>query len=58
MAEGKKITPQERYDAANTRKISFKFNLKTDADILAELDRQPNKQGYIKQLIRNDIKTK
>ena len=58
MAEDKKITPQQRYDAANTQKITLKLNHKTDADILAELDRQPNKQGYIKQLIRNDIKTK
>lgn len=45
-----------KYDALNTRRISFKFNLNTDADILAKLDGVPNKQGYIKELIRRDIK--
>ena len=58
MAEEKKLTPQARYDAVNTQRVFIKLNLKTDADILAALDAQPNKQGYIKQLIRNDIKTK
>ena len=43
------------YDRESTRQIKFKFNLKTDADILAQLDSQQNKQGYIKQLIREDI---
>lgn len=49
-------TPQARYDAANTRKVTFKFNTGTDADILAKLDGVNNKQGYIKQLIREDLK--
>ena len=43
------------YDRESTRQIKFKFNLKTDADILAYLDSQENRQGYIKQLIRADI---
>lgn len=44
-----------RYDAAHTRQIVLKLNRRTDADILRKLDEQPNKQGYIKQLIRADI---
>ena len=44
-----------RYDALNTRQIKMKLNLKTDADILKKLDSVPNKQGYIKMLIRKDI---
>lgn len=44
-----------KYDAANTKKITFKFNLNTDADILAKLDSVPNKAGYIKALIRADM---
>lgn len=48
-------TPQERYDKANTIKICLKLNIKTDADILAALEASGNKQGYIKELIRNDI---
>ena len=44
-----------RYDAANTRHIKLKLNLKTDADILAKLQAEPNTQGYVKRLIREDI---
>lgn len=47
---------QIKYDKANTRQITFKFNLKTDADILERLDSVDNRQGYIKEIIRNDIK--
>lgn len=47
---------QERYDKANTRQIKLKLNLKTDADILEKLDSVGNKQGYIKELIRKDLK--
>lgn len=46
---------QIKYDKANTRKITFKFNLKTDADILERLDSVDNRQGYIKEIIRNDM---
>lgn len=51
----KKYAPQERYDRLNTRNITFKFNLKTDADILAWLDSLTNRQGYVKALIRADM---
>ena len=44
-----------RYDKENTKQIKFKFNNKTDADILEKLESLPNKTGYIKQLIREDI---
>ena len=43
------------YDRANTKQVKFKFNIKTDADILDYLKKQSNIQGYIKQLIRADI---
>lgn len=53
-------TDQRRYrvewDKANTKQIKMKLNLKTDADILEKLESVPNKQGYIKELIRADIK--
>ncbi len=45
-----------KYDKANTTQIKMKLNNKTDADILEHLDKQKNKQGYIKQLIRDDMK--
>ena len=48
---------QEKYDANNTKKIVMKLNLKTDDDIIHRLDEVGNKQGYIKNLIREDIKS-
>ena len=48
------MNAKSRYDAANTRQVKMKLNIKTDADILAWLDDQENKQGAIKQAIRED----
>ena len=45
-----------KYDANNTRQIVFKFNIGTDKDILDRLDSVQNRQGYVKELIRKDIK--
>lgn len=44
-----------KYDQANTRQITLKLNLRTDSDVLERLDDVPNKQGYIKALIRADM---
>lgn len=46
---------QERYDNKNTKQFKMKLNTKTDADILEWLESQPNKQGKVKELIREDI---
>lgn len=45
-----------KYDDKMTRQIKMKLNVGTDADILEKLDSVPNKQGYIKHLIRDDLK--
>lgn len=45
----------EKYDANNTVQVKLKLNLKTDKDIIEALERSGNKQGYIKNLIRQDI---
>ena len=45
----------KKYDAVNTKQIKLKLNKRTDADILEALESVPNKQGYIKSLIRKDI---
>ncbi len=50
-----KYKHQDKYDKANTKKVSFKLNLKTDADIIEYLDSCENKQGTIKRLIREEI---
>lgn len=47
---------QEKYDAANTRVVKMKLNKNTDADILAKLESCGNMQGYIKALIRADLR--
>ncbi len=45
-----------KYDAVNTTQFRFKFNNKTDADIIKKLNDVPNRTGYIKDLVREDIK--
>ena len=50
-----KLTPQARYDAAHTTQVTLKLNLRTDSDILDRLQSVPNRQGYIKRLIREDL---
>ena len=45
-----------RYDAKNTTQVHLKLNNKTDADILRRIDEVENVQGYIKELIRQDMK--
>lgn len=45
-----------KYQDAHTRRFSLKLVDTTDADIIAKLESVPNKQGYIKDLIRADIK--
>lgn len=44
-----------KFDKENCRRLQLKLNLRTDADILAQLDKQPSMQGYIRALIRADI---
>lgn len=46
---------QRKYDKANTVLVSIKLNIKTDADILEVLNTCDNKQGFIKECIRNNI---
>ena len=49
-------TPQ--YDKQNTRRVNLKLNNKTDADIIRKLESVENIQGYIKELIRKDMKNR
>ena len=45
-----------KYDKNNTKRIFIKLNINSDKDILEYLETKPNKQGYIKELIRNEIR--
>lgn len=44
-----------KYNKEKTRLINIRLMLSSDADILDHLDKLPNKQGYIKSLIRADM---
>ena len=49
---------QRKWDAANKenrRSVRLNLNRETDADIIAKLDSEANIQGYIKELIRQDL---
>ena len=47
---------QKKYDENTTVQVKMKLNVKTDRDILEKLESVENKQGYIKELIRADLK--
>lgn len=42
-------------EKAYIRRYGLKYNIHTDADIIAHLEKQSSIQGYIKKLIRADI---
>lgn len=44
------------YQKEHTKFIGLRFNIEYDHDILSRLDSVKSKVGYIKQLIRDDIK--
>lgn len=45
-----------KYDAKNTKQYSLKLNLTTDCDIIKRLEKETSIQGFIKRLIREEIK--
>lgn len=45
-----------RWQKENTKIIPVRLNLDGDKDIIRKLDEKENKSGYIKDLIRKDIK--
>lgn len=49
---------QDEWSKKNTKGIYIKLCKSTDADIISWLDDHNNKQGYIKELIRADMRDK
>lgn len=43
------------YDKTHTKGFYIKLNINTDSDVIAVLESVPNRQGYIKELIRADL---
>ena len=56
MATESKRKANARYDEKATTQFKMKLNYKTDEDILQRLAEVDNKQGYVKDLIRQDLK--
>jgi len=60
MDEKKKaahVAAAVKYNSKNVKQLKLNLNIKTDADIINALEAVPNKQGYIKELIRKDMKS-
>ena len=45
-----------KYDQENTLTVHLKLNRRTDADIIDRLEQAGNKQGWIKDLIRQAMR--
>ena len=56
MTSEAKKAAKARYDAKTAKYISLKLNQNTDKDIIDLLAKQENIQGYLKRLIREDMK--
>ena len=50
-----RLKANKKYADAHCKSFSMQLNTTTDADIIAQLEKQENRQGYIKRLIRQDI---
>lgn len=51
-----RIRANANYNKKNIRMVTLHLNITTDKDILDFLNRKDNKTGYIKELIREDMK--
>lgn len=50
------IKAVNKFNREKTKCVQVRLNVNTDADILAKLDTVDSKMGYIKRLIREDLK--
>lgn len=56
MDKKKRNANLNEWRKSHTRRVTILLNNNTDRDILERLDTVSNKQGYIKELIRKDLK--
>lgn len=54
MADSR-TTIQARYDSKNRKSFAIKLNYNYDMDVIEKLETVESVNGYIKQLIRDDI---
>lgn len=53
-----KIKYKDNYEKENVVRLQVKLNRNTEYDLIDFLETKENKQGYIKQLIRDDMAKK
>lgn len=51
-----KHAAQQKYNKNNIQRVVVNLNQKTDAAIIAHIEKQPNKQGYLKSLVKKDMR--
>ena len=56
MTSEAKKAAKAKYDAKTAKYISLKLNQNADRDLIDHLLKQENVQGYLKRLIREDMK--
>ena len=49
---------EKKYQAENTKLLQIRLNFRTDQDILDKLSTEESMSGYVKKLIREDIRRK
>ena len=54
MAKSHSIA-QAKYDSTHCKYYTLKMNLVNDSDVIDKLNNEKSKQGYIKDLIRQDL---
>ena len=58
MTSEAKKAAKAKYDARTAKHFSLKLNVNTDGEMIEFLARQANLQGYLKELIRQDMKNR
>ena len=49
---------QQKYSKTNVKQFTIRFMTSTEHDLIEHLEKQSNKSGYIKNLIKKDIDEK
>jgi len=58
--KNKKFNKKEydiEFNRKNYRRVEIRLNINTEKHLIEHLEKQPNKQGYIKSLIEKDIES-
>ena len=56
MATEAQSKASDKYNKENTLCVLLRLNFSTDRDVIQKLESVPSKMGYIKELIRKDMK--